>query len=195
MEVKISKKSYYLPDLLVVFFKKWCKPGRDYSPKVAGAIFYYMQLPPDIREACEKAAYSDSIENAIKKLSPAMKPDCLDKIRAYVDDLNAQAKYSGINSFDSDIICSELAELVGQRGESSESSTTECIEMVQDFATRYKIPDKAQQQLIASIRKLHGPDPEDPAVDAARIASDAERGAKQLNKKDRGVRESRAKAQ
>jgi hypothetical protein len=70
MEAKISKKSYYLPDILVEKFRKWCKPGRDYSPKVAGAMLYYMSLTPDIREACEKAAHSDksTIEKTIKLL-------------------------------------------------------------------------------------------------------------------------------
>lgn len=71
MEVKISKKSYYLPVNLVEIFKKWCKPGRDYSPKLAGAMLYYMSLNPDVREACEKAAHTDktTIDKTIKFLS------------------------------------------------------------------------------------------------------------------------------
>ena len=69
MEAKISKKSYYLPDNLVILFKKWCKPGRDYSPKIAGAIFFYMQLSPNLRDLCEKAAHSDNIEDAMKAMS------------------------------------------------------------------------------------------------------------------------------
>ena len=68
MEAKISKKSYYLPENLVILFKKWCKPGRDYSPKVAGAIFFYMQLSPNVRRACEKAAHSENIKVAMKAL-------------------------------------------------------------------------------------------------------------------------------
>ena len=69
MEAKISKKSYYLPENLVILFKKWCKPGRDYSPKIAGAIFFYMQLSPNLRDLCEKAAHSDNIEDAMKAMS------------------------------------------------------------------------------------------------------------------------------
>jgi hypothetical protein len=73
MEVEISKKSYYLPKKLMDSFAQWCKPGRDYSPKIAGAIFFYMQLPADLREACEKAAYSGDIAEAVKSLSPEQK--------------------------------------------------------------------------------------------------------------------------
>jgi hypothetical protein len=73
MEVEISKKSYYLPKKLMDSFAQWCKPGRDYSPKIAGAIFFYMQLPADLREACEKAAYSDDIKKAVRSLSPDLK--------------------------------------------------------------------------------------------------------------------------
>ena len=65
MPVKISKKTYYLPDSLMNYFAEWCKPGRDYSPKMAGAIFFFMQLSPSIREACEKAAYNENTESAI----------------------------------------------------------------------------------------------------------------------------------
>jgi hypothetical protein len=68
MEAKITKKSYYLPDALTEFFKVWCKPGRDFSPKVAGAILYFMSLPPAIREKCEKLAYSEDIQAAIAQI-------------------------------------------------------------------------------------------------------------------------------
>jgi hypothetical protein len=70
MEVNISKKSYYLPDILIDLFREWCKPGRDYSPKVAGAILYYMSLNAAIREECEKAAHGDlrQIKKTIAKL-------------------------------------------------------------------------------------------------------------------------------
>lgn len=69
MPVEICKKSYYLPKNLMDSFADWCKPGRDYSPKIAGAIFYYMQLPANIREICEKAAYSQDINEELKKLA------------------------------------------------------------------------------------------------------------------------------
>lgn len=71
MEAKISKKSYYLPDILVNLFKEWCKPGRDYSPKIAGAILYYMSLEPNVRDLCEKAAYGTEAD--IKKKIKALK--------------------------------------------------------------------------------------------------------------------------
>lgn len=97
MTAKKVRRSYDLPENLAKYFKDW-KPGRDLSPKVAGAIFYYMQLPPDIREACEKAAYSDDIEKAIKELEPAMKPDRLyamqDRFEKLLDDFSKIAKLS-----------------------------------------------------------------------------------------------------
>ncbi len=70
MEAKISKKSYYLPEILMDIFKEWCRPGRDYSPKIAGAILHYMALDPATREFCEKQAYGkkESIIKAIDHL-------------------------------------------------------------------------------------------------------------------------------
>ena len=104
MEVKISKKSYYLPVILVEIFKKWCKPGRDYSPKVAGAMLYYMSLSPDTREACEKAAHTDkaTIEKTIRFLAKnnsrtnpdkdSGNPDTLSKqILGFVQDAQSKA--------------------------------------------------------------------------------------------------------
>lgn len=92
MEAKISKKSYYLPDILVEKFRKWCKPGRDYSPKVAGAMLYYMSLTPDKREACEKAAHSDktTIEKTIKLLSANNAQSNSDKGNGNPDTLSKQ---------------------------------------------------------------------------------------------------------
>lgn len=63
-----SKKTYYLPEKLTDYFVQWAKPGRDYSPKVAGAILYYLTLPADLREICEQLAYTGNIKQAIKKL-------------------------------------------------------------------------------------------------------------------------------
>jgi len=68
------------------FFAKWCKPGRDYSPKVAGAIFYYMTLPAHIRENCEQAAYKDDIK---KTLSDFKNEFDIDKISDFRNELSA----------------------------------------------------------------------------------------------------------
>ena len=65
MEVKCTKKSFYLPDPLYDFFRVWCKPGRNYSPKAAGAILFYMALSPDTRDQCEKAAHRGDIEQLV----------------------------------------------------------------------------------------------------------------------------------
>ena len=97
MEAIKVRRSYDLPVNLVNYFLDW-KPGRDFCPKVAGAIFYYMQLPSDVREECEKAAYSDDIEKAIKELNPTMKPDRLyamqDRFEKLLDDFSKIAKLS-----------------------------------------------------------------------------------------------------
>lgn len=65
------KRTYHLPVALMDVFKDWCNPGRDYSPKIAGAILYYMSLEPNVRDSCEKAAYKDSaaIKKAISQLA------------------------------------------------------------------------------------------------------------------------------
>lgn len=83
MKAEISKKSYYLPKILIDLFKEWCKPGRDYSPKIAGAILYYMSIEPNIRNDCEKIAYSDAdnIKKAIDKLSRKPKPKPMEENR------------------------------------------------------------------------------------------------------------------
>lgn len=54
-----------------------------------------------------------------------------------------------------------------------------------------KLSDTEQKH---AIKRANGVG-DDPTADAAQIASSAEQGAKQLNKRRRGVRESRAKAQ
>lgn len=77
MDSETKQKSYYLPVVLAEYFKIWCKPGRDYSPKVAGALLYFMTLPPDIRQKCEKLAYSDDIKTVIDQLTESSKNDDL----------------------------------------------------------------------------------------------------------------------
>ena len=64
MEEKKSKKSYYLPDKLIDFFAEFCKPGRDYSPKVAAGILLYMVVEPSIREALQKLTTRKDIKKA-----------------------------------------------------------------------------------------------------------------------------------
>ncbi|KKK86246.1 hypothetical protein LCGC14_2765160 [marine sediment metagenome] len=65
--VDTGKKTYLLPKKLAKIFGEWCKPGRDYSPKVAGAILVWMTLEPATREQIIDLAYSDNIEKATKK--------------------------------------------------------------------------------------------------------------------------------
>lgn len=61
--------------------------------------------------------------------------------------------------------------------ENEESSINKCIETVRDFATRYKIPDKAQQQLIDSLRKALGLERKDPQQVVDDIIAEAESAA------------------
>ena len=71
---KIAKRTYYLPQNLMDFFKLW-KAGRDSSKKVAGALFFYMLLNGNTRELCEKLACSDSIETALLELQNLLKDE------------------------------------------------------------------------------------------------------------------------
>jgi len=64
---KKVRRSYDLPENLVNYFKNW-KPGKDLSPKVAGAILYFMTLNGDFREKCERLAYSEDIGKAMRQL-------------------------------------------------------------------------------------------------------------------------------
>jgi len=62
---KIAKKSYYLPEKLTEAFGEWCKPGRDLSPKIAGAILLWMAIESaDLREKLVELAYKDNIPKA-----------------------------------------------------------------------------------------------------------------------------------
>lgn len=62
MEENISKKSYYLPNELMKSFAEWCKPGRDYSPKIAGLILAGMAIDdPSLLEQLCKMAYMEDI--------------------------------------------------------------------------------------------------------------------------------------
>jgi len=63
------KKTYHLPEKLTESFAEWCKPGRDYSPKVAGAMLVWMTLAPAVREQVVRLAYSDGIDAAKKKVA------------------------------------------------------------------------------------------------------------------------------
>jgi hypothetical protein len=68
MDIIVGNRSYRLPVNLVSLFKKWAGKGKNVSPKVAGAMVFYMLLKTDICEAAEIAAYSEDLELAIKSL-------------------------------------------------------------------------------------------------------------------------------
>jgi len=73
MEEKNSKKSYYLPGKLMDAFADWCKPGRDYSPKIAGLILAGMAMDnPGLLEQLCKLAHSDDIKKAKSKAKKAI---------------------------------------------------------------------------------------------------------------------------
>jgi hypothetical protein len=72
---KSVKRTYYLPPKLLKVFKEWCSPGRDYSPKIAGAIFLYMLIGGNVRERCEKLAYSEYVEKSLKEFRSLLGDD------------------------------------------------------------------------------------------------------------------------
>lgn len=90
---KIAKRTYYLPQKLMDVFKGWCLPGRDYSPKVAGAIFFYMLIGGNVRERCEKLAYSKAVEKSLNEFQ-ALLGDEIAEIESTLltDDLLKEAK-------------------------------------------------------------------------------------------------------
>ena len=62
MEEKNSKKSYYLPNTLTDAWVEWCKPGRDYSPKIAGLMLAGMVInDASLLEKLSKLAHSNDI--------------------------------------------------------------------------------------------------------------------------------------
>ncbi|MCE5184949.1 MAG: hypothetical protein LLF76_02345 [Planctomycetaceae bacterium] len=82
MEAKISKKSYYIPDVLHEFFAEWCSPGRDYSPKVAAGIILYMAMYPEIQQAAEKLAHTENLNAAILELRQRIDASVVNRKRA-----------------------------------------------------------------------------------------------------------------
>lgn len=90
---KSVKRTYYLPPKLLKVFKEWCSPGRDYSPKVAGAIFLYMLIGGNVRERCEKLAYSDSIEKSLNEFHSLLGDDIAQiESSLLTDDILKEAK-------------------------------------------------------------------------------------------------------
>jgi len=61
---KPAKRSYYLPVPVVDAFKLWCKPGRDLSPKIAGAMLLWMAL-----DTPELKATADRLRQELVKLA------------------------------------------------------------------------------------------------------------------------------
>lgn len=67
------KRNYYLPESLVSYFTKWSKPGRDYSPAVAGAMLIWMSLDAALREDAKKLAQQKDIRAAITSISQKLR--------------------------------------------------------------------------------------------------------------------------
>ena len=94
MPENIFKKTYYLPIILTKSLAEWCKPGRDYSEKVAGAILILLALADEIpyKQLC-KLAYSDDIEKAKKETKKIISDELLNnEMHAYLDALSPDQK-------------------------------------------------------------------------------------------------------
>lgn len=89
MEEKTSKKSYYLPNKLTEAFAEWCKPGRDYSPKIAGLILAGIALDnPTLLSQLTKLAHSNDIKKATTKAKQLISETLLDsEIQKHIDEL------------------------------------------------------------------------------------------------------------
>ncbi len=76
-----TKKTYYLPRKLTVVFADWCKPGRDYSSKLAGAMLAWMTLEPAAREKIVALAYSGNIKKSTTEARKVLASSILDTDR------------------------------------------------------------------------------------------------------------------
>ena len=65
--MKKTKKGYYLPENLALYFKEWAKPGNDLSPHVSGAILAYMTLDAETREKLAKLACDKDVKSSLKE--------------------------------------------------------------------------------------------------------------------------------
>ena len=92
-ERRYPKKSYYLPERLIDYFVKWCKPGREYSAKVGAGILLYMSVTPTIREKAEKLSDIRDPDAAIKEMRSLMQQEFTDnEIVNFVNSLKGQEK-------------------------------------------------------------------------------------------------------
>lgn len=122
MSEKNSKKSYYLPDTLMNCFAEWCKPGRDYSPSVAGAVLIWMVLPPDIREMARKAACEPDIKKSLsfikKELAESLHKKSINRWIAGLNYEQYEALVSNVNEIEIEI--EKESELEPEKEEESE---------------------------------------------------------------------------
>ena len=77
----VVKRTYHLPEKLMEEFSSWCFPGRDFSTKIAGAVYLYMRFGPKVREFCDKAAHKDAIQPPGSELAESLKED-IDRMNA-----------------------------------------------------------------------------------------------------------------
>jgi len=189
MDAKKVRRSYDLPVNLVNYFKNW-KPGRDLSPKVAGAILHFMTLDSETRDKCEELAYSDNVGKTLESLKSQSRVK-LPVLPIQPEERAALMPAQDLHRFleqlvkdNPNIILETISQALIQPAEDDEPVINKCIDVVHEIATRYKIPNKAQQQLIASIRKLHGPDPE---KSVAEVEAAVARELKRANTKRSGA--------
>lgn len=100
MGEKIIKRAYYLPSDLVYYFKNWSKPGRNYSPSIAGAMLVWMALPPDFREFAKKLSAKTNVKQAVEQAALQLQKNMVDnEIHKFLDTLSDEQK----NKFLADI--------------------------------------------------------------------------------------------
>lgn len=107
MSTKKVRRSYDLPENLVNYFKNW-KPGRDLSPKVAGAILYYLTLDAATCADCEQLAEDTDVEDAIQtlvskrrersELKAIISPELKAHVKPYIADFFDEYKKRGLSA-------------------------------------------------------------------------------------------------
>jgi hypothetical protein len=163
MEEKISKKSYYLPNQLMYFFVEWCKPGRDYSPQIAGAILLWILTAPSLREKFRKLAYSNDVKKALQEAGELIRKNISDSFITGHMKLMAIEKhaFSVAESLETKKMQSASPEIkitsTQQNVEAIKKSIKTFLKMnAKDYAEAAKYLNEDEQNLFDELRKFKG---------------------------------------
>lgn len=157
-----TKPGWSIPTKIKEDFVEFCaEKGNIAQEDSAGALFIWQYLPPQLREWARLHA----------KGKPDVKIEFWQNLMEFLYDA-----IQGKQPF----LCLDKS-----RQHKNEKTITDCIDTIRDVGTRYKIPDKEQVLLIASLRKALGPEKGSRAADVHMDIANLPGAAEELAAKKR----------